>query len=142
VCVVLVLALRPREEHEAKLLTLKGRTSKGQPVVLGFVDGELRNISATTLLYCPGDPSRYSYDWLAVAGSFGTFHREGSTFRIRDRREYGARGEPAFQVTEGAMHGRLADSGDSARGTIDVRWEWGKKQVCKGTVRFSARRRP
>jgi hypothetical protein len=126
--VALVLAARPAGDPE--VVILKGKTSKGLPVLLAFVDGELTRARVKPSLRC-GPRHWESVLWTPSTGTQGRFHQDGSAFRVRH--VYGAeRGRGTLVMT-----GELADDHDSARGTLVARWVspgW----RCAGTVRFRA----
>jgi hypothetical protein len=140
VCAVLVLATARRDGNPdgAEQVTLTGKTSKGLPVQLRFVDGQLSSLDMSASVRCPVDPPWRSILWRPAAGSSGQFHQDGSRFRVRHHWEYGGGKDGPSEASTLVMRGRLEQGGRSARGTVRARWEWRRRVVCLGTVRFSA----
>jgi hypothetical protein len=126
-----VLATRP--DGEPEILMLKGRTSKGFPVALNFIDGELRSVSTAASLYCRDERFWSSITWGPVVGTAGRFEQDGPRFRVREKWGSGPRERGVL-----TLRGRLAGDGDSARGTIEGFWQ-SPEVICHSTVRFSAR---
>ncbi len=134
VCVALVLATRPGNEPDA--LALWGRTSKGLPLTLRFVDGELQSLVATASIYCPRQRHWDQIEWVLSDGSKGHFEQRGARFRVGERVEIGGGTRPP-DISTFAIRGRLDDEAESARGTISAHWRSGRTR-CAASVRFSA----
>ena len=116
---------------------LSGRTERGQAVELLLRDGKLHSLRTRAPVYCPEQRVWRSIRWTPVAGLFGVFVQDGSSFRVRQRADARRTASKTADLTVIEMRGRLGDDGASAHGSIVARWRW-ERFTCRGSVRFRA----
>jgi hypothetical protein len=130
VCAALLLISRGGGSDDESA-TLRGSTTRGEPVSLKVVDGRVESFTAKIGVRCAFQRVWHGWVWSAR----GTFGGEGKSFGYSD----GDRFPDGGRFTS-VLRGRLIGDGESARGTIETRGTWpgtgGGRTPCQSSLAF------
>ena len=131
VCAALLLISRGSGGSDDESATLRGSTTRGEPVSLKVVDGRVESFTAKIGVRCAFQRVWHGWVWSAR----GTFGGEGKSFGYSD----GDRFPDGGRFTS-VLRGRLIGDGESARGTIETRGTWpgtgGGRTPCQSSLAF------
>jgi hypothetical protein len=127
-----VLISRDDDSSDSGSVSLKGSTTRGEPVTLKVVDGRVESFTARIGVSCSFQKLWHGWDWAA----HGPFGGEGNDFEYGDRNRF-----PDGGRFLSVIRGRLI--GDTrARGTIETSGTWpgtgGGRTPCKSSLAFEA----
>jgi hypothetical protein len=127
-----VLISRDDDSSDSGSVSLKGSTTRGEPVTLKVVDGRVESFTARIGVSCSFQKVWHGWDWAA----HGPFGGEGKDFEYGDRNRF-----PDGGRFLSVIRGRLI--GDTtARGTIETSGTWpgtgGGRTPCKSSLAFEA----
>ena len=131
---VLVLMSRGGGSDDQGPVSLKGSTTRGEPVTLKVVDGRVESFTARIGVSCPFQRVWHGWDWSA----HGPFGGEGDDFEYGDRNRF-----PEGGRFLSVIRGRLTGDGTRVRGTINTNGTWpattgGGRTPCESSLRFEA----
>ena len=133
VCAALLLISRGGGSSDSGPVTLKGSTTRGEPITLRVVDGRVERFTAKIGVSCSFQRIWHSWDWAA----HGPFGGEGADFEYGDRNRF-----PDGGRFLSVIRGRVIDDGSRARGTIETRGTWpgtgGGRTPCQSSLAFEA----
>jgi len=128
-----VLVSRGGDSSDADPVSLKGSTTRGEPVTLKVVDGRVESFTARIGVSCSFQKVWHGWDWAA----HGPFGGEGKDFEYGDRNRF-----PDGGRFLSVIRGRLIEDGKSARGTIETSGTWpgteGGRTPCQSSLAFEA----
>jgi hypothetical protein len=114
-----------------KSVTLRGSTTRGEPVSLKVVGDRVESFTARIGVRCPFQRVWHGWDWSAR----GPFAGEGQAFGYEDSNRF-----PDGGRFLSVMQGRLIGDGTRARGTIETRGTWlgtgGGRTPCDSSLAF------
>jgi hypothetical protein len=127
-----VLISRDDDSSDSGSVSLKGSTTRGEPITLKVVDGRVESFTARIGASCSFQKVWHGWDWAA----HGPFGGEGKDFEYGDRNRF-----PDGGRFLSVIRGRLI--GDTrARGTIETSGTWpgtgGGRTPCKSSLAFEA----
>jgi hypothetical protein len=127
-----VLISRDDDSSDSGSVSLKGSTTRGEPVTLKVVDGRVESFTARIGVSCSFQKVWHGWDWAA----HGPFGGEGKDFEYGDRNRF-----PDGGRFLSVIRGRLI--GDTtARGTIETSGIWpgtgGGRTPCTSSLAFEA----
>ena len=134
VCAALLLMSRGGGSSDPDPVTLKGNTTRGEPVSLKVEDGRVEAFSARIGVTCSFQRVWHGWDWSAK----GPFGGEGAEFEYGDRNRF-----PDGGRFLSVIRGRLIDDGSRARGTIETSGTWpagagSGRTPCQSSLAFEA----
>jgi hypothetical protein len=128
-----VLVSRGGDSSDSAPVSLKGSTTRGEPVTLKVVDGRVESFTARIGVSCSFQRVWHGWDWAAQ----GPFGGEGEDFEYGDRNRF-----PDGGRFLSVIRGRLIEDGKSARGTIETSGTWpgtgGGRTPCQSSLAFEA----
>jgi hypothetical protein len=127
-----VLISRRGDSSDSSQISLKGSTTRGEPVTLKVVDGRVESFTARIGVSCSFQKVWHGWDWAA----HGPFGGEGEDFEYGDRNRF-----PDGGRFLSVIRGRLIED-TSARGTIETTGSWpgigGGRTPCQSSLAFEA----
>jgi hypothetical protein len=127
-----VLISRRGDSSDSSPISLKGSTTRGEPVTLKVVDGRVESFTARIGVSCSFQKVWHGWDWAA----HGPFGGEGEDFEYGDRNRF-----PDGGRFLSVIRGRLIED-TSARGTIETTGSWpgigGGRTPCQSSLAFEA----
>jgi hypothetical protein len=132
VCAALLLISRSGGgDSESGDMTLRGSTTRGEPVSVKLVDGRVESFTARIGARCVFQRVWHGWDWSAS----GPFDGEGASFEYRDHHRF-----PDGGSFLSVIRGRVIEDGASARGTIETSGSWpgtgGGRTPCESSLAF------
>ncbi len=131
VCAALLLISRGGGGSDDESATLRGSTTRGEPVSLRVVDGRVESFTAKIGVRCAFQRVWHGWDWSA----HGPFGGKGADFEYGDRNRF-----PDGGSFLSVMRGRLFEGGSRARGTIETSGTWpgtgGGRTPCQSSLAF------
>jgi hypothetical protein len=114
---------------------LEGKTSRGGPISITFVDGKLDDFRTQVSAWCPRLGRRLVWEWARGYGTTAEFMLAGPRFVIAEQAENRNHKPPTTTIVE--LRGRLSEDGKSARGRV-LAFALRGTTTCEGTASFSA----
>ncbi len=133
VCAALLLISRSGGDSDSEPVTLRGSTTRGEPVSVRVVDGRVESFTVTIGARCVFQRVWHGWEWAAK----GPFEGEGASFEFRDNHRF-----PDGGSFVSRLEGRLLDDGTRARGTVETNGTWpgtgGGRTPCESSLAFEA----
>jgi hypothetical protein len=121
-------------------VVLGGRTEQGHRITMSFLSGRLNSFDTHVSLWCPHARKWQGWRWFPNPNvPHTTFRQDGEPFYVREVVTFPA--DVPYRL-DSVMRGRVAEDGQSAKGTIfshSVSGSGHDSLTCSETVSFSAR---